>query len=251
MTIVGSRPDARSVGAHRFARIPLILLHLPYVVVPVVYVVVDVAATWQDRRLWILALPIAGAAGVLQLRHSLIVASGYRPKRWPASFSVLVGLRVLPAFVLGINWESALLMVAASSFPLLPRSVAVVVLTTICLITSFWALATLRPASLSQAIYWVASSGLFIVGFGLAIPAAGAAVRVLTELQRARSDLAEQVVNAERTRVARDLHDLVGQSLSAVSLKGDLALRLLAAKQRAAARKEIAGLTEVAGTASR
>ncbi len=47
------------------------------------------------------------------------------------------------------------------------------------------------------------------------------------------------------TRVSRDLHDLLGQSLSAISLKGDLALRLLGGDGQAA-RSEIEGLTGIA-----
>jgi two-component system, NarL family, sensor histidine kinase DesK len=45
--------------------------------------------------------------------------------------------------------------------------------------------------------------------------------------------------------VSRDLHDLLGQSLSAISLKGDLGLRLLGGDGQAA-RSEIEGLTGIA-----
>jgi two-component system, NarL family, sensor histidine kinase DesK len=57
-------------------------------------------------------------------------------------------------------------------------------------------------------------------------------------------------IGQERLRVSRDLHDLLGQSLSAVSLKGDLAKRLLH-RDLAAARAEIEGLTKVARGALR
>ncbi|WP_433444216.1 sensor histidine kinase [Nonomuraea sp. CA-141351] len=46
-------------------------------------------------------------------------------------------------------------------------------------------------------------------------------------LDRARHELAQAAVRRERTRVARDLHDVLGFSLSAVALKGELADRLL------------------------
>jgi two-component system, NarL family, sensor histidine kinase DesK len=70
-------------------------------------------------------------------------------------------------------------------------------------------------------------------------------VRVLNDLDTARTELAEVAVAQERLRVSRDLHDLLGQSLSAVSLKGDVALRLLRT-DTAAARAEIDSLTRVA-----
>ncbi|MEV1174669.1 histidine kinase [Nonomuraea sp. NPDC049784] len=46
-------------------------------------------------------------------------------------------------------------------------------------------------------------------------------------LDRARHDLAQAAVAAERRRIARDLHDMLGFSLSAVALRGELVLRLL------------------------
>ncbi|HWC80995.1 MAG TPA: sensor histidine kinase [Pseudonocardiaceae bacterium] len=48
------------------------------------------------------------------------------------------------------------------------------------------------------------------------------------ELRRARSDLARLAVTEERLRFARDLHDLLGHSLSTVALKSQLARRLVA-----------------------
>jgi signal transduction histidine kinase len=50
---------------------------------------------------------------------------------------------------------------------------------------------------------------------------------LLTVLERARHELAEAAVRRERVRVAGDLHDVLGFSLSAVALKGELAERLL------------------------
>jgi two-component system sensor histidine kinase DesK len=74
--------------------------------------------------------------------------------------------------------------------------------------------------------------------------------RVVIDLDTARTELAELAVGRERLRVSRDVHDLLGQSLSAVSLKGDLALRLMPT-DTVAARAEIEGLTEVARGALR
>ena len=56
----------------------------------------------------------------------------------------------------------------------------------------------------------------------------------LLELQKAREDLAQQAVTEERLRMARDLHDLLGHSLSLITLKSDLAGRLLEKDPRAA-----------------
>ncbi|MFC5824714.1 sensor histidine kinase [Nonomuraea insulae] len=48
-----------------------------------------------------------------------------------------------------------------------------------------------------------------------------------TILERAQHELAEAAVRRERVRIAGDLHDVLGFSLSAVALKGEVAERLL------------------------
>jgi signal transduction histidine kinase len=50
---------------------------------------------------------------------------------------------------------------------------------------------------------------------------------MVTELHEAREELATAAVTQERLRFARDLHDLLGYSLSAITLKSELTHRLL------------------------
>jgi two-component system, NarL family, sensor histidine kinase DesK len=90
-------------------------------------------------------------------------------------------------------------------------------------------------------VYWIVG----LVTGAVALYGSARLVRVLDELEAAQTELAELAVGQERLRVSRDLHDLLGQSLSAVSLKGDLAIRLLHSNPPAA-QAEIASLTEVA-----
>lgn len=52
-------------------------------------------------------------------------------------------------------------------------------------------------------------------------------VTTLAELRRAREELARRAVAEERLRFARDLHDLLGHSLSLITLKSELAGKLL------------------------
>ncbi len=78
--------------------------------------------------------------------------------------------------------------------------------------------------------------------------AAGASGR--TSCTRLAAELAQLAVGRERLRISRDLHDLLGQSLSAVSLKGDLALRLLPSDPTGGAGGD-RGLTAIARAALR
>ncbi|WP_344656979.1 sensor histidine kinase [Catenulispora subtropica] len=47
-------------------------------------------------------------------------------------------------------------------------------------------------------------------------------------LRRAQADLSREAVRAERTRMARDLHDTLSFTLSAIALKGELCARMIA-----------------------
>jgi two-component system sensor histidine kinase DesK len=64
------------------------------------------------------------------------------------------------------------------------------------------------------------------------------------ELRAAQAEIARLAVNDERLRIARDLHDLLGHSLSVVSLKSQLAGRLLPEQPEEAA-KHVADIEAV------
>jgi len=74
------------------------------------------------------------------------------------------------------------------------------------------------------------------VAIGLWATAFVRQVAAVAELRSAREELAHLAVNEERLRFARDLHDLLGHSLSLIALKSELAGRLLpTAPEKAAA----------------
>ncbi|MGH2513426.1 MAG: sensor histidine kinase, partial [Candidatus Limnocylindrales bacterium] len=73
----------------------------------------------------------------------------------------------------------------------------------------------------------------------------GALRRTNRELLEARSELARMAVAEERGRIARDLHDTLGHSLSLITLKSELAGRLLPADP-VRARAEIGDVEQVA-----
>jgi two-component system, NarL family, sensor histidine kinase DesK len=70
-------------------------------------------------------------------------------------------------------------------------------------------------------------------------------VSVNAELADAREELARSAVAEERMRFARDLHDLLGHSLSLIALKSELAGRL-AERDPARARQEMADVEDAA-----
>jgi two-component system sensor histidine kinase DesK len=89
------------------------------------------------------------------------------------------------------------------------------------------------------------AAGSYLVGYEIMIFSLGAAalvvatrtVQIVSELAASRAELGELASRAERQRAGRDLHDTLGQRLSAVSIKGDLALALLPTRPAEAARE--------------
>src|SRR6266542_2038037 len=102
-------------------------------------------------------------------------------------------------------------------------------------------------------VRWVTVQWFVIASFAMLLPPRLAAVLVLIvrELREAKAELAQLAVGRERLRISRDVHDLLGHTLSAVALKGELALRLLHRGDRSRAVAEIDGLTAVARDALR
>src|ERR1700723_2674049 len=62
--------------------------------------------------------------------------------------------------------------------------------------------------------------GVAMIGFRMQMD-------LMRELAQARETVAKMATSEERLRLARDMHDLTGQSLSMITLKSELALRLL------------------------
>jgi two-component system, NarL family, sensor histidine kinase DesK len=96
----------------------------------------------------------------------------------------------------------------------------------------------------------IAATALTVLSIGALMAAFARVTRVNRELRQTREELATLAVADERLRIARDLHDLLGHSLSVIALKSELAARLLERDPaRATAElEEIQGVTREALT---
>jgi two-component system sensor histidine kinase DesK len=140
-----------------------------------------------------------------------------------------------PAFVLGLY----LAMIGVAKFG--ARAIPIVAGLTLASIfvpaaVPFWhqslssAISNFTPIAIP-----VAALITFIVSRG---------VRDALALADARAQLARLAADNERNRIARDLHDLLGHSLTTITLKADLA-HLLSATEPARAAEEIAEVAEL------
>jgi len=113
-----------------------------------------------------------------------------------------------------------------------------------------WGVAMVGGMALASAVVpaavpgWNADSGfgtaVSIVLVGMAMFGFFAIIRSNIELAAARAEVARLAAENERTRIARDLHDLLGHSLTTITVKAGLARRLAEREEFERAAKEIA-----------
>ena len=235
----------------RRSRAFLIGVHVPFLLIAPL-----ITATGLDGQphspLMVAALAVA--IGAVQLRHSLATARNERPAYWQLTL-IALGLLVFgPIVWFGDDWCSTVWMFVASSAMLLtgrPRLALVVVpIIGVSVYTAVWEGLNRNgsvPIDLWDILYWSAA----LAGGAICLFSAAHIVRAVDDLYSTRTALAESTVGQERLRLSRDLHDLLGQSLSAVSLKGDLARALLRGNDHSAAEHEILSLADVACEALR
>lgn len=233
----------------RRSRWLLVVVHIPLVVLSPVFTVLGFEGSRGNP--WVV-VPLGVALAGLQLWHSLTAAHGARPKVWPWSMVAMAALVGIPLFWWDLDWAATQeLFIASAAMHLRGRTRMVAVAAPILGTTGYWIAALWTQSRSTVAIlgfelFWLASLTILpAILYGSAW-----IVRALDEVYATRVELAQAAVSRERSRLSRDLHDLLGQSLTAVSLKGDLALALLPTDPRAA-EEEIRGLAEVAREALR
>jgi signal transduction histidine kinase len=199
---------------------------------------------------WALAVVAWALMAALVLSTSLAVVQGRAPSRPVLRVVAAVVLSFGLVGVFGIAWETSAWFVPIVAVACLRGRalVAVIVLAPAAMLTydTVWWLGQADPTPYAvcwNAAYWVVVSTLVVAG----VSASVRLVPIVAELDAARDALAAGAVRTERRRLSRDLHDVVGQSLTAISLKGDLARRLIEA-DRAGAAREVAELEAVASS---
>jgi len=245
------RSDEGSVGRRLLVPGALFLRSSPRgargvgAVIWLVFIVFPLAnAIGKDAPLFEHGLVIGGAVLFVAAYMAMVMTCRFeaRSRLSLALFAVL--LSVASALTLGQDpsWGFLFTYCAACAAFVVPSGVglqAVVVCATLAGLTS-----AIGGADGGSIVSFVAASA----GIGFMMVVMGDLRLRNIELRHARAELARMAVTEERERFARDLHDLLGHSLSVITLKAELAGRMLADRPTEAAR-EVAELEQVARTA--
>lgn len=135
----------------------------------------------------------------------------------------------LPMLWSGMDWVSLPGFVAGSALLIFRPLVGWVLFASV--LVEVAALKFSIGASTDEVVFIVVAT----INSGLATWGLIQLANLVADLHGARSELARAAVIGERLRFARDVHDLLGLSLSALALKGELANRLLRSNLNGAA----------------
>lgn len=160
--------------------------------------------------------------------------------RWKAgALGVQAVLTFAPLVWFGTNWGSMQGPLAASLLLTLPARYA---WPSYGLLIAFIPVYNLRAGASVDLVLYFTIAGILT---GLVIYGLTRLTDLVHEVYSTREELARMAVTQERLRFARDLHDLLGYSLSAITLKGELIQRLISSRPDKA-REETASLLQVA-----
>jgi two-component system sensor histidine kinase DesK len=213
-----------------------------------VYLVQPVTGLFRHHHgvLWI-AGGLAITAAFCAIYAPAIIDVDKRPRLSRGGLAALVLLAAVASVVYGQDWTPLWIYVSAAAGMILaatsPRRLALlgVLFVAACYAFFGW-LSHLSAGNFLAVLLPVVLVGLAMIGFRLQIV-------LMHELGRARGAVAKLAANEERLRLARDMHDLTGQSLSMITLKSDLAAkrltRLPASAERDAVLTELGDIARV------
>ena len=178
----------------------------------------------QHGVLW-----IAGGLALTAAFCVIYIPVSVNVDKWPrlalGGLAALVLLAALTCVVYGKGWMPLWVYVAAAAGMILAattgRLLALLGVLFVVGCYAFFSWLSHRDAADFLALLVpVVLVGVVMIGFRLQIA-------LMHELARARGTVAQLAANEERLRLARDMHDLTGQSLSMITLKSDLAAKRL------------------------
>lgn len=195
------------------------LLYLSFVFIPLFF--------WSPPW-WVVAIAIGSVIAFLPL-YWAFYRGGPRVRLWLVLAVAAIGYAVVP---FGSGGGTYLIFAAGMSAAFLPVGRGVALVSVLFALFAVEALLTLPPQAmpLSTALINTLVGAIVFAG----VLAARTRERRNAELRLTQEEVRRLASLAERERIGRDLHDLLGHTLSVVVLKSQLAARLLEHDTRAA-----------------
>jgi two-component system sensor histidine kinase DesK len=235
---VGDELDTGVTGLLRYRRLVIRVLLLIFLLLPAVALLRSHPLTGRDVFLILATIVFV----VLVDRTVLVqVPEPGRYERWQwVLLPLVVALAAALFAVGGMGWVSALAVASAAVGRITPDGRPTVIGLLCC---TGIAVAISAATGLGTGNTVVAGA---VVALGNLLAHSAERRNVLMyRLKETRAELARAAVAEERLRISRDLHDLLGHSLSLITLKAELAGRVIGTDPERAAR-EIAELETVA-----
>ncbi|MFD0416166.1 sensor histidine kinase [Streptomyces sp. NPDC127108] len=170
------------------------------------------------------ALGSLGLTAFVGCYLTLVFRYTTRIREWLVVYVTLVALTVLAvvlAVALGTAWLGLFVYVAVAAGAVLPMRRAVWAIPAVTLLMMAVGTRDTDAADLFPGL------GVTTLLVGFAMTGVRQLIRTTVELRQARATVAQLAANEERLRLSRDLHDLLGHSLSLITLKSELAGRML------------------------
>jgi two-component system sensor histidine kinase DesK len=222
--------QARGRGMRDIHATPLGLAYLVFVVFPLLFWKDAPASTWIATALALLCfIPL----------YLGLMRPGTRYLPWLVPASALLGYALIP-FNPGGNTFIIYAMAIAARCLSARRAILVSALLVLLMAVEFWWVMPTILATASTAVVVVV--GTMVVASTL-YDAARESKNA--ELRLSHAEVRRMAAIAERERIGRDLHDLLGHTLSIVALKSELAGKLLE-RDPSAAREQIREVEAVA-----
>jgi two-component system, NarL family, sensor histidine kinase DesK len=206
-----------------------------------VYLIQPIHALFGDHHgaLWI-AGGLTIAIGFCVLYVPTVANSVGRPDLGRIGLATLAALAALACVVYGENWTPLWIYVSAAAGMVLPsrpsqrrQALAGVLAIGACFVFFGW-LTHAGAENTLIVLLPVVLIGVAMIGFRLQMD-------LMRQLAEARETVAKLAADEERLRLARDMHDLTGQSLSMITLKSELAAKRLSRLPASAERDTILG----------
>jgi two-component system, NarL family, sensor histidine kinase DesK len=172
-------------------------------------------------------LVVGGAALFVASYVGMVMAwRSDHPSRLPLGlFVVLLSVAIALTLSAGSSWGFLFTYCAACAAVAAPEGTGFYAVTTCSVLAGVTS--AIGGADGGTVISYVASSA----GIGLLMLVMSDLRLRNRQLNQARAELAQMAVAQERERFARDLHDLLGHSLSVITLKAELAGRMLGSRR--------------------